>query len=183
MVLLFSLLYKPAKPLPVVLESKPSSGSTKVNYFDQIFIKLDQIVDQTLIKAVSIPEENWSINTEGATIVLKSQQFLRVATEYTLNILYQDKTVYSLKFKTLPQQSDPRYAQEVGIEMKKDYPLSAKLPFENSNFYIVYLSPLTIEITIKNSDLSAGEALEEVKSWVTKSGGDVASHKFVIATP
>ncbi len=181
--LLLSLFYKPPMPLPVVLDSKPTSGSIKVNYFDQIFFKLDQIIDPSLIKAVSIPEENWSINSDGPSLILKSEKYLRVATDYTLTLLYQDKDIYTLKFKTLSQQSDPRYAQEVGVQMKRDYPLAAKLPFENSNYYIIYLSPLTIEIKIKNSDLSAGEALEEVKSWITQNGGDVVAHKFTIATP
>ena len=135
-----------------------------------------------MLQITSIPEEDWQLSADKNVLALKSKQYLRVDTDYLLTISYLDKSIYNFKFKTLIQQSDPRYAQEVEVEMKKDYPMSALLPYENSEFYLVYLSPLTVQVKIKNPDLSAGEVLEEVKSWFTQNGGDVAAHKFIIAT-
>ena len=181
-IFIFAIFYKPPKPLPTVVESIPSSGSTKVNFFDQLYFKFDQDIDVSKLQITSIPEEDWQLSADKNVLALKSKQYLRVDTDYLLTISYLDKSIYNFKFKTLIQQSDPRYAQEVEVEMKKDYPMSALLPYENSEFYLVYLSPLTVQVKIKNPDLSAGEVLEEVKSWFTQNGGDVAAHKFIIAT-
>ena len=179
-----AIFYKPKLKLPTVITSIPTTNSTKVNYFDSIGLQFDQAIDSNLVTAQSTPEEIWSIqNVDKDKISLSSKQYLRVDTQYKLEIFYNKKLVYILNFKTIPQQSDPRYAQEVMNTISRDYPLSTKTPFENSNFKAVYSEPLTLEITIKNKDFLPSDAILETKEWVTQNGGDVSSHKFTIATP
>ncbi len=66
-------------------------------------------------------------------------------------------------------------------ELARDYPLAQKLPYSTPDYRVVYSSPMTLEITLKNSNLTSVEVIDEIKSWVTKNGGDVANHKYVIA--
>lgn len=178
-----SFVYKPVNPLPKVISSSITTNTTKVNYFDPIQLKLDQSISPAKISVKSVPEELWDITSaEGdpTTILLNHTQYFRVNTNYSLTIFYDNQQISVLTFKTAPQQNDPRYVQEVNNEMARDYPLATKVPYETNNYSVVYSLPLTLEITLKNFDLSEDEAIAEVKSWVTKNGGNSAAHKYVI---
>ncbi len=178
-----AIFYKPKPKLPTVITSIPTNNSAKVNYFDSIGLQFDQVIDSSLFTAQSTPEEVWSIqNVDTDKISLSSKQYLQVDTQYKLEIFYNKELVHTLNFKTLAQQSDPRYAQEVMNTISRDYPLSTKTPYENSNFKVVYSEPLTLEITLKNKDFLPSDAILETKNWVIENGGDAASHKFTIAT-
>ena len=183
-VVIIALFTKPATPLPQIVSTSPISNSRNVNYFDPIIIKFDQKVDPARISIASLPEEKWSINlSDNNSIILNHAQYFRVDTKYTLDIFYDEQLLSTLAFTTIHQQSDPRYVQSVVKQMEEEYPLATKIPFENSSFLIKYTSPLTISITIKNPSLTSQEIIDEVKSWVKSSGGDVDAHKYIIATP
>ncbi len=124
---------------------------------------------------------NYQLRLAPLAIAIRSKQYLRVDQQYTLNLSYNGDLIYTLSFKTLRQQSDPRYVQEVNNEMARDYPLATKLPYESPVFTIRYSSPLTLEITVKNPNLTTQEIIDEVKVWVTQNGGDTSAHKYVIA--
>lgn len=181
-----SLVYKPIRPLPTIISTSLTTNSTKVNYFDPVWLKFDQSINPSLISIKSIPEESWSVGlVEGdpTSIVLNHARYFHVNTDYSLTIFYDSQQINVLKFRTAPQQNDPRYVQEVNSGMARDYPLATKIPFENNSFKIVYSAPLTLEITSKNPNLKSQELIDEVKSWVTQNGGDASAHKYVVASP
>lgn len=181
-VLIVSLFSNPPTDQVKVLSSSPLPNSTSVRHTDSIIIRFDLPVDTALLAASSIPEEVWNITSNYPTeIVLTSKQYFRVDTQYVLNLVYDGSPIYTLNFKTIPQQSDPRYAQEVVQELANNYPLASKIPFENTLFRIVYVSPLTIEITNKNPNLTSQEIIDEVRSWVTQNGGNAIDHKYIVA--
>jgi hypothetical protein len=180
-VFLFSFLYKPPVPLPTITTTSPLQNSNKVNYFDPLLIKFDGVVDHTLVTITSSPAEDWIIsNSNKDSLEVKSKQYFRVDTNYTVNIFYNKTHIYTLNFKTIPQQSDPRYAQEVMAEIERDYPLSTKLPYETDEYSVLYSTPLTLEITLKTENLENDRVIAEVKAWVTRMGGNANSHKFVV---
>lgn len=184
--LVVSFLYRPSKPLPRVTSTSLAGSSTKVGYFDPVSVRFNQSINPSLISIKSMPEESWEITAatgDPTTIILNHVQYFRVNTEYSLTIFYNNEQIHVLKFRTAPQQSDPRYVQEVNNEIARDYPLATKVPYENSNFKIIYSSPLTLEITIKNPNLTSTEIIAEVKSWVTQNGGNASAHKYIISSP
>lgn len=177
-----SLIYNPPLPLPQVITSSPTQNSKKVNYFDTIKIKFNGPINTDLLTASSVPEEVWEISEERGNIVnLKSKQYLQVDKEYILNLSYDNKPLYSLSFKTIPQQSDPRYAQEVMSEIERDYPLSTKLPLEAPGYSVLYSTPLNLEITLKNDGATKDEILVAVRAWVKQNGRDPDSHTYSFA--
>lgn len=182
--LIFSLFYKPKPPLPQLISSSPISNAQRVSLTDSIQLKFDQDIDSTRLVIKSSPPEDWSIQVgnDNSTIILKSKKYLQVETSYSLSILYGDKSVSTLNFKTIPQQGDPRYTQGVLKEMDRDYPLAVKLPYNTPSYRVVYSAPLTLEITLKNQNISSATAIGDIKAWVTQNGGDASSHKYVIGT-
>jgi len=178
-----SIIIKKPPVLPKLISTTPTVNYQQASVTDPIILEFDQPIDPTLVAAVSTPNEIWDISNgvDRNTIVLKSKQYLHADTNYLLNVSYNKEEIISLKFKTIEQQGDPRYTQEVLLEMKRDYPLSTSLPFANSTFRAVYSSPLTLEITIKNPNLTSVEVIEEVKKWVKENGGDPDKHDYKIA--
>lgn len=181
-VFIASLIYRPQAPEPELLMSIPTQNAQKVSLTNPIQLKFDQKIDPSLLAINSEPSEVWStqIEGDGSLLTLKSKQLLRVETKYSLHIAYQNQPLYTLNFKTLPQQGDPRYTQEVLLEMDRDYPLSTKLPYTTNSYRVVYSAPMTLEISLKNTDLSSADAISEIKSWVTKNGGDSMAHKYIV---
>jgi hypothetical protein len=183
--LIFSLFYKPRPPLPKLLSSLPTQGSQKVLVTDVIQLKFDEGVDPSLLTANSNPPEDWSLQTgnDSTIAVAKSKQLLRVETAYSLSILYGGQLVSTLNFKTIPQQGDPRYTQQVIQEMARDYPLAKFIPYDTPLYRVVYSAPMTLEITLKSPTISRAQAISDIKSWVTSIGGDASAHQYVIAKP
>ena len=182
LIFIVSLILKPPISLPEVIKTNPIDHSAKVNYFDSVTYVLDQDIDPNFLKLTSVPEEKWSITPKNSReIVFKSEQYLQVNAQYTLTLNYNDQPINTLVFTTLPQQSDPRYVQEVNNEIKQDYPLAVKTPLERPGFSAVYSKPLTLEITLKNGVEERGEILNTVRDWVKENGLDPNSHTYVFA--
>lgn len=176
---IISLIIRPTTPLPVVVKTSPLERSTKVNYFDPISFTFNQDVDPNLLKLSSIPEENWQLkplNTKNVSF--SSAQYLQVNTGYNLTLTYNNQPIHTLTFTTLPQQSDPRYVQEVNNELKRDYPLAVKTPLERPGFTVVYIKPLTLEITLKEGVEERSEIINAVRDWVKENGLDPDSHSY-----
>lgn len=179
---IISLFFKPTTPLPEVVKTSPVNRSTKVNYFDSISFTFNQDVDPNLLKLTSIPEEAWvikPINTRSVSF--SSAQYFQVNTQYSLTLNYNNQPIHTLTFTTLPQQSDPRYVQEVNNELKRDYPLAVKTPLDRPGFSVVYNKPLTLEITLKGGVEERGEIINAVRDWVKENGLDPDSHTYVFA--
>lgn len=179
---IISLFFKPTTPLPEVVKTSPVNRSTKVNYFDSISFTFNQDVDPNLLKLTSVPEEAWvikPINTRSVSF--SSAQYFQVNTQYSLTLNYNNQPIHTLTFTTLPQQSDPRYVQEVNNELKRDYPLAVKTPLDRPGFSVVYNKPLTLEITLKGGVEERGEIINAVRDWVKENGLDPDSHTYVFA--
>jgi hypothetical protein len=180
--LIFSLFYKPKQTLPQLLLSSPTEGSTRASLTGPIQLKFDKEIDPTLLTITSSPIEEW--NTQSSdnkfVILLKSKQYLHVETKYILNISYNKQPIATLNFKTIAQQGDPRYTQEVLNEMDRDYPIAVKLPYNTDLYRVVYSAPMILEITIKNENILPEKAFSEIRAWVTSVGGDPDAHKYVI---
>lgn len=181
-VFIVSLTIKPPTPLPEVIKTTPIDRSTKVNYFDKISYVFNSDLDPNLLSLTSIPEENWQKSPKNTReVIFNSAQYLQVNTEYTLTLSYNQTPIHKLTFTTLPQQSDPRYVQEVNNELKRDYPLAVKTPLERPGFSVVYSKPLTLEITLKEGVDERGEIINAVRDWVKENGLDPDSHTYTFS--
>lgn len=177
-----SLILKPATPLPEVIKTNPTDHSTKVNYFDSISYTFNQDIDPNLLKLTSIPEENWAFQPISArSASFSPAQYFQVNTQYSLSLSYNNHPIHTLTFTTLPQQSDPRYVQEVNNELKRDYPLAVKTPLDRPGFSVVYSKPLTLEITLKEGVEERSEIINTVRDWVKENGLDPDSHSYTFS--
>lgn len=182
LVFIVSLILKPATPLPEVIRTNPIERSTKVNYFDSISYSFNQDIDPNLLKITSIPEENWELKPINArSVSFSPAQYFQVNTQYSLTLHYNNQPIHSLTFTTLPQQSDPRYVQEINNELKRDYPLAVKTPFDRPGFSVVYSNPLTLEITLKEGVEERSEIINSVRDWVKENGLDPDSHTYTFS--
>jgi hypothetical protein len=181
--LIFSLIYKPIEPLPQLLTSLPAQDSQKVSLTDPVRLKFDQEVDPSLLTITSTPTEEWFIQAgdDKSIIILKSKQYFHVETKYVINISYKNEPISTLNFKTIAQQGDPRYTQEVLSEMDRDYPIAVKLPYTSNLYRVIYSAPMTLEISIKNDNILPEKAFSDIRAWVTSVGGDADAHKYVIS--
>lgn len=179
---IFSLVLKPSIPLPEVTKTSPIDRSTKVNYFDKISYTFNSNVDPNLLTLTSIPEENWQKSPKNTReVIFNSVQYLQVNTQYTLTLSYNQIPIHNLTFTTIPQQSDPRYVQEVNNELKRDYPLAVKTPLERPGFSAVYSKPLTLEITLKAGVNERSEIVNTIRDWVKENGLDPDSHTYTFS--
>ncbi len=177
--LIISLIIKPTTILPEIIKTSPVERSTKVNYFDNISFTFNVDIDPTLVSLTSIPEENWQKSPKSTReIIFNSAQYLQVNTQYILTLSYQNKPIHTLTFTTIPQQSDPRYVQEVNNEIERDYPLAVKTPYDAPGFTVVYSKPLALEITLKEGVEERSEIINAVRDWVKESGLDPDSHTY-----
>ena len=182
LIFIVSLILRPATPLPEVVRTSPVDRSTKVNYFDAVSYVFNQDLNPNLLKLTSIPEENWAlkpINTRSVSF--SPAQYFQVNTQYTLTLIYDNQPLHTLTFTTLPQQSDPRYVQEVNNELKRDYPLAVKTPLDRPGFSVVYNKPLTLEITLKEGVEERSEIINAVRDWVKENGLDPDSHTYTFS--
>ncbi len=180
---IFSLFYKPIKPFPTLLSSLPNQDAQKVSLTDPVRLKFDQAIDPNLLTISSAPAEEWSIQAgdDKSIVVLKSKKYFHVETKYSVSISYKNELITTLNFKTIAQQGDPRYTQEVINEMGRDFPLGKFTPYNTDLYRVVYSGPMILEITIKNPNITPEKAFSEIRTWVTSVGGDSNAHKYVIS--
>ena len=181
-IFIISLTIKPPTHLPEVVKTTPIDRSTKVNYFDKISYVFNSDLDPNLLTLASIPEENWQKSPKNTReVIFNSAQYLQVNTQYTLTLSYNQIPIHNLTFTTIPQQSDPRYVQEVNNELKRDYPLAVKTPLERPGFSAVYSKPLTLEITLKEGVDERSEIVNTIRDWVKENGLDPDSHTYTFS--
>lgn len=180
--LILSLFIKPPTPLPTLLATIPTDYATRVSYLDPIQLKFTSAVDPDLLSVTSIPEESWDIIPAPNNIIkLQSKQYLFVNTQYSLNITYNNQPLKTLTFTTIPQQSEPRANQEVVDEIKRDYPLANKIPYNAPGFTVLYKSPKSLEITLKEGVDERSEIINAVRDWVRENGLDPDSHTYTFS--
>lgn len=183
-VLLISFFKTKRTDLPNIIKTSPLANSQGVLFDSPIYFYLDKPIELSNLKITSSPEEAWEPALDKDNVLtLKHSKYFQVDTEYTINLALGDEPLYSLNFKTIFQQSDPRYAQEVNAQMTRDYPFATIFPYRTERFSALYKSPLVIEITINGSSIPSSQALKEVKDYITNKGLDPNSHTFVFSVP
>lgn len=165
-----------------VTDSTPVTSSSSVELFSPVKITFSSNVVVADIKINSSPEETWSIeNITPTSIEAKHKLAYEPYTKYNLEILHKNKVVGNIEFTTQKSQGDPRLTQTIEEEMKIEYPLSRKTPYNTDLYYVVYSAPMTLEITIKDPLITPEKAFNEIRAWVTSVGGDVDAHKYIIS--
>ncbi len=167
--------------LPKIISSNPANNSANVTAVDSIILKFDIPVSGNRLAISSTPTESWQINqVDTQEVSLNHSQYLLSNTNYSIVISYKGKQIGALDFKTLGGGADPRYYQQIQATIDHDYPLGIKLPYETAQYRVVYSAPMTLEITIKNPNISSTDAITDIKTWVTSVGGDAAAHQYVV---
>jgi hypothetical protein len=182
-VFLISLFIKKPEPTPKLISSLPASGSSAVGLNQSVRLAFDLPVSATDLTIVSIPAEAWvASNLTPESIELTHKYFFQPYTDYQLTVKQGATTLANLTFTTITSQSDPRLVQSIEEQMAIDYPLSRATPYDTPQFSVVYSSPLTLEITLKNTNLTSQEVIDNVKAWVTGNGGDPEAHHYTFAS-
>jgi len=164
-----------------IISSVPANESSSFSVFDPIVLTFNQEINPTSINVFSDPYEVWSVYQRSEnSVVLNHKSYLSVATKYKLTISYNNKVVGTLNFETAKEQNDPKLLQSLQLEMDRDYPLAKLTPYETPDYKVVYVAPLTLEISIK-SQINSQTAIEKVQSWVKQNGIDPSTHKYVVA--
>lgn len=168
-------------PLPKIISTAPPMGAVDISTVKPIEIAFDSPIDENQISVLSLPPSTWTINSKGGNIaVLMPDKYLTLNTKYSLDIRYANKTIYTLTFMTADGQGDPSYYQKVQDLMSREYPLATSLPYKTPSLRVVYSSPLTLEISLLAPGITADEATQEIKAWVTREGGDAAKHQYKV---
>lgn len=177
------IYFKLNPSMPRLISSSPIDLSKDVALAKLPTFEFDKPIDLTDVVIISSPKTSWVLTqTKATNITATHTPDFQPATTYTISLTWKNKPLAGLEFKTLASQVDPLLLQEMKEELARDYPLARFTPYKTSNYRVVYSSPMTFEITMINSNLTSEDAIEEVKSWITKNGGDAASHKLVVIT-
>lgn len=170
-------------PMPVkIVSSIPLENESSVSVFNPIVITFNQKIDASTIIIISVPSEDWVISQNKInSVTIDHKLFLKVATQYKLDILQDNKNIGSLSFETAHEQNDPRLLQSLQSELDTDYPLASLTPYGTSDFHVVYSAPLTFKISLKSS-ISSQDAIAQVKSWVESNNIKSDTHKYIIGT-
>jgi len=135
----------------------------------------------------SIPDQKWELKViDNQIISAHPSTPLLPNTNYTIKIIWKDKTIHQFVIRTEDTQTDYELLKKLDDELARDYPLARLVPYEESAYRVIYLEPLTLGITIQNPNLTSSEVIEEIKKWVKDNGGDPEKHSYKItpsATP
>lgn len=179
-----SSIIKTKTAVPELISSSPANNSTNFSVVGPIELKFNSTISASDFLLSSIPEMTWALQQQdGFSLTASHTATLQAKTQYVLKISWRNKIINTITFNTEATQTDYELIKNVKKEVNRDYPMAMFTPYSTSGYLVVYSTPLTLEITIKNPNLTRGEVIDEVKSWVTENGGDVAAHKFVIANP
>lgn len=166
---------------PKLIASNPPSGYTKLSVVEPIILEFSSNVVKDTVAIKSNPEAGWTIDAlSDYAIQIKSQKALKQNSPYTISVFVKGKSVATINYKTEETQTDYDLIEDIKQEVARDYPLASLIPYETTDFKVVYSKVLTLEITMKTSTLTESQAVENVKSWVTKNGGDASAHKYTV---
>lgn len=177
---------RPSLVPPTLISSAPANNSRNVGLTAPLELQFDGPVDPADFSLTSVPEAPWNINSVSAatlSLSLTPTQSLAQNTKYTLNILWQGRSLTTLVFTTESTQTDRVLLDRLAAELQRDYPLANFVPYETALYRVIYISPRVLEITLKNPNFTSEEAINDIRQWVTSKGGDAASHTYTVATP
>lgn len=181
-ILVYSLI-RPSLITPTLLESDPPNNFNKLSTINPIQLEFRDEVINTDFKITSVPEVNWQVNqVYDRVISLSHEKQLTPSKPYLLKIIWKNKEVTTLSYKTEDTQQDYELIKNVKEEIAKNYPLAKLMPYDTLGYSLVYTGPLTLEITLKNPNLKSQEVIDEVKGWVSANGANAEAHKYFVTT-
>lgn len=168
---------------PVLISTVPSENSKNISVLGGIALEFNEKISVSDFTINSSPEETWTISQkDDFTLIAKADKTLKSETKYQLNLNWKTTSLDTLFYTTEKNQTDYELINDIKAEVARDYPLSKFTPYDAPQLSAVYGPPLTMEITIKNSNLSSQEAIDQVKNWIKDNGGDVDAHKYIIVS-
>lgn len=169
---------------PILSSTTPMPNTQNYSIFNSLVYSFKDPVLVAQLQFTLSPEIPFElVQTKDNIITLTPKRPLQPSTRYTATTTWNNKVIYILNFTTQASQTDAALIESMKTELERDYPLGQKLPLITSQYRVVYSAPLTLEIALTNPNLTSAEAINEIKSWVTKNGGDASAHKYVIAAP
>lgn len=176
---IFILLSKKTTTLPIITAFTPVDQSQNVDLRAIPKYISDTPLLLSDLELSSSPPFNLQLTTvDQNTFTATHALAFQPATTYTLTLSWKGHPLQTHSFTTIKSQEDPLLIQNMKDELKRDYPLAQLLPYTTSQYRVVYSAPLTLEIALKNPNLTSEEVIAEIKNWVTKNGGDATIHRF-----
>jgi hypothetical protein len=171
-----------APPQPSLSSINPPSTTTNIDLNQNMTFAFKVPVEAADLTISSTPNLSWKLSQINAnTISATHSPDFQPSTTYTINLVWKSLPYPPISLTTVKSQTDPQLIQNMKDELARDYPLAQKLPYNTDAYRVVYSSPLTLEIALKDKSYSKADAISEMKLWVTKSGGDSLAHKYIIA--
>ncbi len=168
---------------PVLISTTPPENSINIGVLSSIALDFNEKVIVSDFEIKSSPEASWRlVQKDDFTLVAKADKMLTSETKYQLNLSWKQQPLETIFYTTARNQTDYELINDIKAEVARDYPLSKFTPYDAPQLSAVYGPPLTLEITIKNSNLSTQEAIDQVKNWVKEKGGDEEAHKYIIVS-
>lgn len=168
-----------------IVSSLPKNNSNITNVNTSIILEFNQKINLDNIKLTITPEESLTLTQiENTKVVIDFDKPLQINSKYSVLIFYKEKQIDQLFFTTNISsdiQYDARFLEEVQKNMDNKYPIIAKTPYNNSLYRVVYSAPLTLEITLKNPNITTEKAISDIRTWVESVGGDATAHKYIIS--
>lgn len=183
LILFFAItLFITSRPTPpTITQTNPTDYATKVSLYDNLKITYNKPLSSSEIIYSLTPKTTLSVSEEKNSHILAPAQPLQPSTEYRLQITWNGQELKPLIFTTAASQTDPILIENIKTELERDYPLGQKLPLNKPGFRVVYSSPLTLEITLKNEGAERDEVINAVRDWVKENGLDPDGHTYTIS--
>ena len=138
------------------------------------------------IKTIIEPSSKTNVVYQNNKIIITPTEPLKINTDYKINVIYKDKNIYTLEFKTIPLSEE-----EIKIEGSKqtegdlsftkayneflnDYPWYQSLPIEKEEYRIIYdFNKKSFRIRLKieiNDEIRKEAVIQEALKDLTKIG-------------
>lgn len=181
---IFVFLNKSMASPPQIVAANPTHNALAVSLEIKPLLTFDEEVFAADFTLASVPSISWTLSQSSPTS-LRAQPalLLQPQTKYLLQIKWKDQKLPDYSFTTQTSQTDPLLIKNMKDELARDYPLAQSTPYTTPLYRVVYSSPMTLEITLKNLNITSQEAIDEIKEWVKSMGGDAEAHRYVIASP
>jgi len=194
----YKLLTHEGNALPVVRAIAPLPGEEIEPQSRNITIDFNSVPKDTDKFTINVsPTIDLTTSFTGNRMIIEFKEPLEKSAKYFFEISFAGTTLYSWSYQIkvssvspspspLPSSAtpsatvsadgkgDPDAREKISQELDKNYPLTSYLPYENTDFYLNYLSPLTLIVKIKKG--TQEEVSEKVLAWIEEKGIDPATH-------
>lgn len=168
--------------LPPISSTSPSNNATKIVLNQPVVISFKKPIQVTDFLFTSDPSLSWDLTQTSANTITASHSLdFQPSSTYALNLTWKNRAYSPIIFTTMVSQVDPLFIKQTNDELARDYPLAQKFPYETPGFRIVYSAPLTLEISLKNKNITDEEAFAYARQYVKDNGLDPSTHKYIIS--